>query len=316
MTMIEFILNNIRIRRIEFFPSEIPIVSIPFLLTMSHYSEFNNLYVLEGILLFFLSFNFGDMINCLADRDLDATYKSRLSKAVYAIGPRFVAWQIIITAILTLIIAFHLSWVLDQWWILGLQIIGLFFAAQYSIPPLHLKSGGIWQVPCLMSILFFIPMSYLALIITPALSSSLVIFLLGYSAMQTGLVLLNSAEDYTEDLEMNLNTSIIALGIPKSMLLANIVFFVGTGTVAGTLAVWFYQNDLTLWRYISLAVFSTAWLLIQYHFWQVYKATINANLEDTMLAVRKKAKFVPLWLTFMGWACLVCALMLLLHKSS
>ena len=60
------------------------------------------LYFWEGIFVFFLLFAFGDMINCLADRDLDAIYKPHLSQAVYGLGVRFVTFQIVATAAVAL----------------------------------------------------------------------------------------------------------------------------------------------------------------------------------------------------------------------
>src|SRR5689334_3921615 len=90
----------LRIRRVEFRIAELPILAIPVLLLVRETSILKTFPFWEGIFIFFLLFAFGDMINCLADRDLDAVYKPHLSEAVYGLGIRFVTFQIVASAVL------------------------------------------------------------------------------------------------------------------------------------------------------------------------------------------------------------------------
>src|SRR5437773_5442074 len=122
---LRYLLYMLRIRRVEFRVAEIPILLIPILLLLRNTSVLKTFYFWEGVFIFFLLFAFGDMINCLADRDLDAVYKPHLSEAVYGLGVRFVTLQVIATAALALALSFHLSWALHRWLIFVFVAIGL-----------------------------------------------------------------------------------------------------------------------------------------------------------------------------------------------
>src|SRR5688572_33201239 len=92
-SILRYLRYMLRIRRVEFRIAEIPIVAIPLLILLHDTSPLKTFSLWEGIFIFFLLFAFGDMINCLADRDLDAVYKPHLSEAVYGLGVRFVTFR-------------------------------------------------------------------------------------------------------------------------------------------------------------------------------------------------------------------------------
>src|SRR5262245_55618390 len=117
---LRYVLYMLRIRRVEFRIAEIPILAIPLLLLLHDTAPLNTFTFWEGIFVFFLLFAFGDMINCLADRDLDAVYKPHLSEAVYGLGVGFVKFQVIAAALLALGLTAHLSWQLQRWLLLPL----------------------------------------------------------------------------------------------------------------------------------------------------------------------------------------------------
>src|SRR5215211_1647399 len=133
MSVKRFLLYMLRIRRVEFRVAEIPILAIPVLLLIRDAAPLKTFAFWEGVFLFFLLFAFGDMINCLADRDLDAVYKQRLSRAVYNLGVRFVALQVAASAAVALAVGAHLAWSLRRWEILGLVAAGLALGAAYSV---------------------------------------------------------------------------------------------------------------------------------------------------------------------------------------
>src|SRR5919112_6140127 len=138
MRAARFLLYMLRIRRVEFRVAEIPILAVPVLLLSKDAAPLKTFAFWEGIFIFFLLFAFGDMINCLADRDLDAVYKPHLSEAVYGLGVRFVTFQVIATAAFAMALAIHLSWVLNRWSLAALVAIGLVLGAAYSVKPVRL----------------------------------------------------------------------------------------------------------------------------------------------------------------------------------
>src|SRR5689334_22296180 len=87
----------------------------------------------EGLLLFLFLFAFGDLLNCLADRDLDALYKPYLTEAVYGIGIRGVLFQAGVSGMAATALAAHLAWLLHRWLLLPAVLVGLFVAAAYSL---------------------------------------------------------------------------------------------------------------------------------------------------------------------------------------
>src|SRR5436189_6292689 len=132
---LRYLLYMLRIRRVEFRVAEIPIILIPILLLVRDPSVLKTFYFWEGIFVFLLLFAFGDMVNCLADRDLDAVYKPHLSQAVYGLGVRFVTFQVIATAAVALILWAHVAWRLSGRSLLPLVATGIFLGAAYSVPP-------------------------------------------------------------------------------------------------------------------------------------------------------------------------------------
>src|SRR5262245_32274900 len=113
--MWQYIRYSLRIRRLEYRIAELPLFLIPILLTVKHESAFLSTEFWEGLILFLFVFTFGDLLNCLADRDLDAIYKPRFSEAVYGIGIRGVILQAVLSAIAALALAVHIAWLRDRW---------------------------------------------------------------------------------------------------------------------------------------------------------------------------------------------------------
>ena len=144
--MLRYLVYMLRIRRVEFRIAEIPILAIPLLILLRDTGPLKSFYVWEGIFIFFLLFAFGDMINCLADRDLDAVYKPHLSEAVYGLGVRFVTFQVWVTALIALALSLHLSWILNRWTLIILVAIGLALGAAYSVKPFQIKGRGVAQI--------------------------------------------------------------------------------------------------------------------------------------------------------------------------
>src|SRR5437667_1905185 len=178
----KFLIYMLRIRRVEFRIAEIPILAIPALLLIRDGSILKTFVFWEGILVFFFLFAFGDMINCLADRDLDAVYKPHLSEAVYGLGVPFVTFQVIASAVIALVLAAHVSWQLHRWLLVPLVAAGVVLGFAYSVKPIQLKGRGLLQLLCLWVIIFVGPMLFVGLLVSAAASASLIVFAAAYGA--------------------------------------------------------------------------------------------------------------------------------------
>src|SRR5687767_9792131 len=217
---LRYLLYMLRIRRVEFRVAEIPILLIPILLLVRDASVLETFAFWEGVFIFFLLFAFGDMINCLADRDLDAIYKPHLSEAVYGLGVGFVTFQVVASAVLAVILSIHLSWNIGRWAITAMSVAGIFLGAAYSVKPVQLKGRGILQLICLWTIIFVAPIFFVSQLITPEISLPLMIFAGFYGMAQMGVILVNTAEDYPEDLASGIYTTVVTLGLHRALTLA------------------------------------------------------------------------------------------------
>ncbi len=97
--MLRYLIWSLRLRRVEYRLAEVPIFLIPAFLTIGDVSAFAAAPFWEGALIFFFLFAFGDLLNCLADRDLDTLYKPHLTEAVLGLGVRGVVWQAVLSAL-------------------------------------------------------------------------------------------------------------------------------------------------------------------------------------------------------------------------
>ena len=301
--MLRFLLYMLRIRRVEFRIAEIPIVAIPLFLLLRDTSPLKTFYLWEGVFVFFLLFAFGDMINCLADRDLDAVYKPHLSEAVYGLGVRFVKFQIAATALFALALSIHLSWVLNRWTLAALVAIGLVLGAAYSVKPVQLKGRGLAQLICLWLIIFVGPMLFIAYLVNADLSLIVLVFAAAYGTLQMGIILVNTAEDYPEDLEAGITTSVVALGLHRGIELAFWLVGVGAVAVLITLEVILSERGVSpLFRLTTslpplAACFYVLWCIAR-----LRRSIKNNNLPDTIRKVKRSAKAVPLWVTVVAWS--------------
>ncbi|RZL46795.1 MAG: hypothetical protein EOP00_13880, partial [Pedobacter sp.] len=237
-----FIKNSLTIRRKEFFVAELPIFMIPLLLNINSLSDFLQPTLYLGLLAIILLFNIGDIINCYDDYKLDSIYKSHLSNAVFELGKKNVLAQIIISGILALILTCIVAVQTNQIYLIPLTIIGGFIGLQYSVKPFKFKSQGIWQLLCLWGIIFFGPMLYTSIITNgfPYYVQLLIFALYGFHQM--GIIMLNTAEDYTEDKANGLNTIIVKLGFHRAMNFAYYLVIISGLLLHLTFAAFLYQQ--------------------------------------------------------------------------
>jgi 4-hydroxybenzoate polyprenyltransferase len=302
--MLRYLVYMLRIRRVEFRIAEIPILAIPLLILLRDAAPLKTFQLWEGIFIFFLLFAFGDMINCLADRDLDAVYKPHLSEAVYGLGVRFVTFQVIATAALALILSFHLSWVLNRWLLFVLVAIGLLLGAAYSVKPVQLKGRGLAQLICLWLIIFVGPMLFVGLLVDAVPSLSVLIFAAAYGTLQMGIILVNTAEDYPEDLTANITTSIVALGLHRGIALAFWLVVIGAIGVLTSLIWMLWQRGSELIWILATVPAIAACIYVILSVGGLRSLISGASLEDSIRTVKHAAKRVPLWVTIVAWSLL------------
>jgi 4-hydroxybenzoate polyprenyltransferase len=302
--MLRYVLYMLRIRRVEFRIAEIPILAIPLLILLRDTTPLKTYSLWEGIFIFFLLFAFGDMINCLADRDLDAVYKPHLSEAVYGLGVRFVTFQVLATAVLALALSIHLSWIMNRWLLSVLVAIGLLLGAAYSVKPIQLKGRGLAQLICLWLIIFVGPMLFVAFLINAELSLTVLVFAAAYGTLQMGIILVNTAEDYPEDLEAQVTTSVVALGLHRGVALAFWLVAVGSVGVLVALALMLKERGADLLWALALFPSLGACLYVLLAIAGLRRSIKCANLQESIQAVKYKAKRVPLWVTLVAWSIL------------
>jgi len=250
------------------------------------------------------------MINCLADRDLDAVYKPHLSEAVYGLGVRFVTFQIVATALFALALSIHLSWVLNRWTLAALVAVGLALGAAYSVKPVQLKGRGLAQVVCLWLIIFVGPMLFMAYLVNADLSVAVLVFAAAYGMLQMGVILVNTAEDYPEDREAGIRTSVVALGLHRGIELAFWLVGVGATAVLITLAVMLTERGISLPRLTLLLPPLAACYYVLSSISRLRRSIKNKNLDQSIRRVKRAAKAVPLWVTVVAWSICGTAFML------
>jgi 4-hydroxybenzoate polyprenyltransferase len=307
---LRFLLRMLRIRRIEFFVAEIPILALPILVTARHLAALLEAPIGEGILVFFLLFNFGDMVNCLADRDLDAVYKRRLSEAVYGLGVRFVMVQVALTAIAALALTIHLCFRLDRWLLLPLVAIGLLLGAAYSLEPLRFKRRGVAGLACLWLIIFVGPMIFISMLLAAYPSPTVLVFAAAYATLQMGVILVNTAEDCEEDREAGVRTTIVALGLARGIGVAYAMALLGGFGVLATLTVLFWLRHVPWLGFIALLVTMSVLAFVAVSLNRLWRTVSKAAPAESVRSVKKAAKWVPLWVTLGAWSTCASALVL------
>lgn len=292
--------DSLRIRRPEFMVAEIPILLVA-ALAVAPWSVLWSGRFAEICALFMLLFHVGDMANCLADRDLDAVYKTQLAEAVRGLGVRHVTWQIALSAVGALGIAAHLAWTTGRVEVALLVAIGLFLGHQYSFAPLRFKARGLLQVPALALLIFVGPMLLVARSLSAAMAP--IGLVVAYAAMQQGTIAINTAEDLPEDTEAGIRTSAVALGLRGIVLLSLAMVALGGASVIALLA----SPAFRAGRPWALVPLSLAWLWVVRDIARLAQSVHARSHDDALADVRAAARRMPLWITGTAWGTLFAA---------
>jgi len=297
---IQLLWFSLVIRRPEFMVAEIPILLIPMLL-LAVPNFWTSALFWEGTLLFFLLFHFGDMVNCLADRELDAIYKTHLSNAVYGLGVSNVTAQIVLTVMACLFLAGHLSWHLQKPGIIVLVAVGLLLGAAYSLEPIRLKGRGLWQVLTLWSIIFVGPMMLMGSLFSTSTPYVVLLVAAAYGVVQEGVVLINTAEDFLEDQASGIRTAAIVLGMRRCVALSAGMIIAGGVVLLGTV-LWLHRGMYTPWKWLSLGLFVLCLGWVAGSVVRLWLRLRGRSLEASDAAIKKSARWMPLWITAIAWS--------------
>ncbi|MEY4876196.1 MAG: hypothetical protein RL708_1345 [Bacteroidota bacterium] len=307
--------NSLTIRRKEFFVAELPIFLIPIFLSITSFSNLFRFDFLIGLIAMSFLFNIGDMINCYADYELDAIYKSHLSNAVYELGKKNVLWQIAISGFIALLLTAWVSILTHQFYLIPLTIIGGFIGLQYSIKPFKFKSQGILQLFCLWGIIFFGPMLYTT-IITKGFPSLILMCLFScFGFLQMGIIMLNTAEDYIEDKASGLKTIIVALGLHRAMNFAWWLTVFAGATLQIVLVKIFLLANAPIWLISFILIVTIGWLKIIAEYKVIIKKMVGKNEDDATKELKKKGMKVPEWLKISAYCTLSVVMILFIWKS-
>lgn len=295
------------IRRLEFYVVELTIFTMPVLVAARSLGALGSRTVLEGLIMYFVLYSVGDMVNCVADRELDVVYKTRLSRAVYRIGPGRVVMLVTAETIAGLGLAVHLSVITGRWLILALAVTGVFLGMGYSLGPVHFKSRGLGHLACLWLLLYFIPMVCAGLLVA---GPSLTVLALAamFATVEMGVILVNTSEDMPEDRAAGIRTTTVALGLRRTIRLAAAMVVVGgSGFCAFWLAV-YAANHVRPAGYLAiLALAATCagagWWLIRL----AAGVTARPAEDAAMRLVRASGRLVPAAATLLGWVGVACA---------
>jgi 4-hydroxybenzoate polyprenyltransferase len=310
--MLRFLRYSLRLRRVEYRVAELPIFLVPVLLTVHDAGAFVSLPFWEGLLVFFFLFAFGDLVNCLADRDLDALAKPHLAEAVHGLGVRGVIAQAVLSALAAVALTLHLCWLLDRWLLLPLVAVGLVAAYAYSVEPFRLKGRGLWQVAFYWLGLFTGPMVFTALLFEARPPWEVLGVAVAFGMVQTGVVLVNTAEDYPEDRQLGVRTVIVALGLERGIGLALILATLGSLILGVALLAVYWLRGVPAAGFAGLVPLAVACGSVCLGIGRLRRRLSGKAEAEDAGAVKHCARWVPLWITSVAVSALVAAVFVFL----
>ena len=291
------------VSRVEFMVMGIPVIAISALLAASRPNDLmGDGAVRLGLLaaLWYLAYWICSQVNCIADYELDKTYKSRLPRAIDILkGSRTIWWMITLETVVASAIVVYLAITESRIGLVVLWVVGLFLVGAYSLEPLRFKRRGFLNLVTLALILYFLPSLYIYYAMAPQMKILPLLALLGFSAQMIGLLLVNQIEDYHEDKETNVLTSTVRWGLKK----ASSVSLLFTAVMSVVLLIVFGMLARTPYAIIGVALMLVAYAgTLRYHF-KLFRAATSWEATHAQAAaqrVRQLAAQVPLWFFVAG----------------
>ena len=303
-------MNFLVISRANIQVASLPTALIGCVLAAEKLSDIWDVGVLLYVLLFFVVLTFACNLNCLADVDLDATHKVKMSEAVRSMGEGRVKTILAVEAFAAVALAAGLAVLKkDVVFILGAATLGLAFI--YSAPPLRIKGRG-WLSPLPVAFgLYALPPLGGWYLVRGRLAGAIVVFALGYALLMEGLTIVNTCEDQPEDEAAGVRTLAHVLGIRRALVLGAWLTGIGGATA---LAVLLSATALARKGALGLATIAGIAVLTVFFVWtaaSAVRALANlAKAEDPAAACKVRAKLMPAWFLKTRYPLLFIALLL------
>ena len=193
-----------------------------------------------GSLVWFLSHLIGSQVNCIADRDIDRVYKTRLAEAVDLLGVPTLWLLLVLESMLALVIAIYMARITGQPILPVLWTVGWFFTMAYSLEPLRFKRRGVMNPIALLLVLYVLPVAFGYLALARMHEPAILLMLAAVGMQMAGLILMNEIEDVPEDRAHGILTPCVRYGSLAVVVVALALFLVGGGVMllaAATLTV-------------------------------------------------------------------------------
>jgi len=280
------------------------------------------LVVIEGLIVFFLLFNTGFMINCWADWEVDEIYKKKLSETVKGFGRDTVRNMVIFHTALAIIITIHISMIMT--WrpvLMFLVLLGTFLGVAYSIEPFRFKSKGVFHSVMAFPV-FAAPglFSYYLVTDQPIGNFNSLVFLLlviGVTAAHYALVLLSQSEDYPDDKAMNIRTPAVAWGIKRTVNRAfRLNMWGSTANIMAFVLFFYLSNPSRPYLLVLLPLLCSMVFLTTYKVYKLDNAVCEAiSDKEALKIIRKVMKDYPKFHAIPLGGVMLCSLILMLARS-
>ena len=279
----------LRACRIEYLPAEILCVVIPFLLSGKFLISFP---ILEALIVFFLLYWSGFLINALEDVEVDEKFKKYVASAVNELGKSTLKIIILIHLAISFVLSFHISLQISNMWLFIFVVISTFFGLSYSIKLFHFKVRGALHSTLAFSAIFA-PFFFLYYVIAGFPPASIFFIMIALTITHYGIALVNQSKDYIEDKEVGLATPAVRLGLAETLIFALILSL--TGLFVSFIVIWTFFNGKE-----SLAFTTCVILIFAYSFplkgiWKLIKISIEEiEIVEKISRIRELLNY-PIW---------------------
>ena len=157
-------------------------------------------------------------------------------------------------------------------------------------------------------------MLYTAIIADGFPSLTKLLLFAAYGFHQMGIIMLNTAEDYTEDKNAGLNTIIVALGLHRAMRFAWFLTVASGIALQMILLSLFYEFRAPVLATISILVFTLGWLKIIVEYKNILRKIVGLNEDDATKELKKNGIKVPEWLKIGAYTTLFAVVILFVWK--
>jgi len=268
-----------------------------------------HIFCLVFFILYMLLITFACNINTYFDYEVDKKYKVDLANALVSLGKKPV--QILLITEVLLISPLIIVLIIYGFLIVGIiAILGFLSSIIYSTTPFRLKKRGVLSAIPVIIGLYLFPVLGGWLMVSPTFTIFIIIFMCGYTLINEGITLVNTAEDYDEDLSENIKTWAHFFGIKTTLRLAFIFTLVGgiSCTIGLLLKLLTYASSN--WRFIVACIFfGISILTITLTSKDIYQVGQEADLKES---AKIHARKMPKWFILTRYPMLFTTIFLIL----